>query len=78
LLRAFIAAGDTALAVDYYSGDSIDSDGDESESWGLMAVQNLDRFNTEIWLTYREYSYDTDDVAFEDGEAIFGGLRFRF
>jgi hypothetical protein len=78
LLRAFIDAGDTALAVDYYSGDSIDSDGDESESWGLMAVQNLDRFNTEIWLTYREYSYDTDDVAFEDGEAIFGGLRFRF
>jgi len=78
LLRAFIDAGDTALAVDYYSGDSIDSDGDESESWGLMAVQNLDRFNTEIWLTYREYSYDDNDVAFEDGEAIFGGLRFRF
>lgn len=78
LLRAFIAAGDTALAVDYYSGDSIDNDGDESESWGLMAVQNLDRFNTEIWLTYREYSYDDNDVAFEDGEAIFGGVRFRF
>lgn len=78
LLRDFIDAGSTALAVDYYSGDSIDTNNDESESWGLMAVQKFDRLNTELWLTYRSYSYDAPDAAFDDGSAVFGGLRFRF
>jgi len=31
--------GDTALAVDYYYGDDIDADGDESNLIGLLAVQ---------------------------------------
>ena len=29
----------------------------ESTSWGLSFVQNVDAWNTELWLTYRSYDY---------------------
>jgi hypothetical protein len=50
----------------------------ESTSWGLSFVQNVDRWNTEIWLTVRSYDYSDDFASYEDGQAIFGGARFRF
>lgn len=84
LLRGFIAWGDTAVSVDYYSGDDfgLDEDagitGTSSDSWGLALVQKIDRANTELWLTYRSYDYGDDFASYEDGRAIFGGARFRF
>ena len=104
LLRDFIAAGDSAMAIDYYSGDDIfltggvqvfDGNGDpvldeegnpiigditnsESTSWGLSFVQNVDAWNTQLWLTYRSYDYADDFASYEDGKAIYGGARFQF
>ncbi len=104
LLREFVAWGDSAAAIDYYSGDDIfltgdvqlftsggepvlDEDGNpvigditssESTSWGLSFVQNVDAWNTELWLTYRSYDYADDFASYDDGQAIFGGARFRF
>jgi hypothetical protein len=103
-LRRFLAWGESAAAVDYYSGDDIfltgdvqlfdaggepvlDEDGNpvidditssESESWGLSVVQNIDAWNTELWLTWRGYDYSDDFASYEDGQAIFGGARFTF
>jgi hypothetical protein len=104
LLRRFLAWGDSAAAVDYYSGDDIfltgdvrlfDSGGEpvfdeegnpvigditssESESWGLSVVQDIDAWNTELWLTWRSYDYADDFASYEDGQANFGGARFTF
>lgn len=50
----------------------------ESSSWGLSLVQNVDAWNTEFWLTFRSYDYSDDFASYEDGQAIFGGARFRF
>ena len=50
----------------------------ESTSWGLSFVQNVDAWNTELWLTYRSYDYADDFASYDDGQAIFGGARFRF
>lgn len=78
LRRNFFGVGDTALSIDYYSGREIAAAGSDSESIGLAVVQNLDAYNTELWLTWRSYAYDERAASFEDGRAIFGGLRFRF
>ncbi len=81
LLRDFSGFGDTAVAIDYYMGNEInlpEDGGSESESWGVMLVQTVERANVDLWLTYRTYAYDEDAAAYEDGRAIFGGARFRF
>ena len=47
-------------------------------SWGLSLVQNIDAWNTELWLTWRSYDYSDDFASYDDGQAIFGGARFSF
>ncbi len=84
LLRDFIALGDTAVSADYYSGDDFGLDADagitstSSDSWGLALVQTIERANAELWLTYRSYDYADNSASYDDGQAIFGGARFRF
>jgi hypothetical protein len=82
LLRRLVAWGDTAMSVDYYSGSDFGLGGDvtrsSSESWGLALVQNIDRANTQLWLTWRSYEYSDDVASYEDAAAIFAGARFRF
>ena len=82
LLREYLAWGDTALSVDYYKGDDFyvagDATSSESKSWGVAAVQSIDRANTEVYLTYRSYDYSDNVASYEDGAAIFGGARFKF
>jgi predicted porin len=76
--RDVFGIGDTAISADYYSGADMTVNGADSESFGLALVQNLDSVNTELWLTWRLYDYDDPTADFEDGRAVFGGLRFRF
>jgi hypothetical protein len=84
LLRDFFDWGATAAAIDYYSGDDIFLDADAgitsstSDSVGVSLVQNIDRANTELWLTYRTYDYADNADSYDDSQAIFGGARFRF
>ncbi|HRW14172.1 porin [Amaricoccus sp.] len=84
VLRDFIGWGDTGASVDYYSGDDFNLDRDvgidstTSDSWGIALVQNIDRANTQLWLTYRSYDYSDNSASYDDGQAIFGGARFRF
>ena len=70
------------MSIDYYSGDNFGvGDGvnsSSSESWGLALVQNIDRANTQLWLTWRTYEYSDDFASYEDASAIFGGASFRF
>jgi hypothetical protein len=82
LLRDYVTWGATAVALDYYQGDDFFVSGDatssSSESWGLALVQNFDHANTEIWFTVRSYDYSDNVASYEDGQAIFGGARFKF
>jgi hypothetical protein len=41
-------------------------------------VQDIDAANIDLWLTWREYDYDDDADDYQTGQAIFGGMRFRF
>lgn len=82
LQRDLVAWGTTAFSVDCYSGEDAnltqEVDGSDSKSWGIALVQRIDRANTELWFTIRDYDYDDDFARYEDSQAIFGGARFRF
>ncbi|MCB1809757.1 MAG: hypothetical protein KDJ99_32705 [Candidatus Competibacteraceae bacterium] len=70
--------GLTALAVDYYSGDEIALQGDESESYGAFVVQQLDDYGTELYFGLRNYSLDRRDENLDDVFAVLAGARAKF
>ena len=70
--------GDTALAIDYYYGEDIDANGDESASIGLLAVQNIDRIGTEVYAGLRNHELDRGGEDFDDIQALLFGARLKF
>jgi len=74
-----IAAGKTSFSIDYYDGSDMVSTGDTSESWGVTAVQKIDRLNLETYVAYRDYSYsDTSSTSYQDANVILAGARWKF
>lgn len=70
--------GDTALAVDYYYGEDIDANGDESTSIGIVAVQNVDHIGTELYAGLRNHDLDRGGEDFDDVNALLVGARLKF
>jgi hypothetical protein len=73
-----VSWGRTALSLDYYAGSDIATAGSDSESWALAVVQNVPKWNTEFWMTWREYDYSEADTSFDSAQAFFIGARFKF
>ena len=54
--------------------------------WGIGIVQNLDAAATELYLGYRQYSFDNDtasatdpsDLGIENLRTLVGGARVKF
>jgi len=69
--------GKTALAVDYAVNENVLGLDDESTSYGLLAVQNIDSVGTELYAGVRTYEVDgagdLDDVT-----VVLAGARFKF
>lgn len=76
--RDFFQFGSTALAIDYYDGSDISSLGSDSDTFGLLAVQNFDRYNLEVYAGYRIYSASDATADFQDIDALLVGARFKF
>ncbi|RUM95773.1 porin [Pseudaminobacter arsenicus] len=76
--RDFFDIGSTAFSIDYYLGKDIAAADSESRSFGLAAVQNIDKANLKLWLLWRDHDYDDSNGEYEDGQAVFGGALFRF
>jgi hypothetical protein len=74
-----IAYGSTALSIDYFDGSDYETEGSDSKSWGIQAVQTFDDLNLEAYLGYREYEFDDDTAAdYQDISAVLLGARWRF
>ncbi|MGH1481780.1 MAG: hypothetical protein ACRBM6_24125 [Geminicoccales bacterium] len=70
--------GKTGVAIDYYYGDDVDLNGDEADSIGVLAVQNVDRIGTELYAGYRFHSLDRNGEDFDDINALLVGARVKF
>jgi hypothetical protein len=73
-----VSCGDTAFAIDYGEYSDIKVENDEAETAGMMCVQNLKKWNTQIYLGYRHYELDRNAEGFDDIEAVMGGIRIKF
>lgn len=71
--------GTTAISIDYFGGEDYDTDGSESKSWGLQAVQTFAEQNIDAYIGYREFSYNDDSTAdYRDINAFLLGTRWKF
>ena len=70
--------GTTALAVDYGANDDLAADGDEFSTWGVFAVQNIDKIATELYFGYRNHDLDRPGVAIDDIDTAVFGARVKF
>ncbi len=70
--------GKTALAVDYGETDDLAANGDEFTTWGVFAVQNINRLGTELYAGYRNHDLDRPGVGVDDIDVVVGGARVKF
>jgi len=74
----FLSAGYTAFSADYYNGSDFMTDGSDSDSWGVQAVQKIENINLEAYLAYTAYSYDDDTSNYQDASSILAGIHWKF
>lgn len=73
-----ISAGTTHFSIDLFEGDDFNTAGSESSSWGVGVVQKLNKYNTELYAGYREYSYEDGANTYNDASSIVFGTRLKF
>ncbi|MXU64974.1 porin [Oceanomicrobium pacificus] len=72
--------GSTALSVDGYFGNDITVEDSKSRSYALSAVQNIDYYNTELYVSLRSYDFrgPPGSAGYQTGTAFLTGFRVRF
>ena len=78
LQRDWFSIGSTSLAVDIYEGSDFVSAGSDSTSYAVSAVQRLDRYNMEVYASYRSYEFDATGTNYEDIDVMVLGARWKF
>ncbi|MEM9393222.1 MAG: porin [Pseudomonadota bacterium] len=74
----FWKAGTTGFGVDYYSGSDFETDGSDSAAWGIGVIQNIDDYGIEVYLSYREHSFEEPGTDYADLKSVLFGARWRF
>jgi hypothetical protein len=60
-LTEFFDFGETAFSVDFGLDKDTPDDGDEGRTVGLVALQNIEDYGTELFAGFRAYDYDAGD-----------------
>jgi hypothetical protein len=75
----FIPQGKTSMFVDYYRGTDFLSDGSETETWGLGAVQSFDDLSLDVYAAVQRFAYSDDTgVRYQDATGVLVGARWFF
>lgn len=74
----WISLGTTSFGLDYYNGSDFNSNGSESESWGIGVFQEVEAYNATLYATYRDHSFDETGENFLDISSLLVGARWRF
>jgi len=74
----FWSGGKTGFGVDYYEGADFETDGSESSAWGIGVIQKIDAYNLEVYLSYREHSFEEVGTQYADLSSYLFGARWKF
>jgi predicted porin len=78
-LAKLFSVGKTAFSVDYTQGNNIPTENDDGYSVGVAAVQQFEKYGTEIFALYRLYSLDRDlEPEVHDIGVASMGARVKF
>jgi len=79
IVRDWFGIENTATVIDFTEGNNFNSVGSESESTAISIVQKVDRWNTELFASYRTFSFDDEsEASFQDLDTTFIGARWSF
>ena len=70
--------GSTAFSIDYEENSDIQASGDYGQSYGLVAVQSIEKIGTDFYAGVRNYAYDQNGANFDDILAVMIGTRVKF
>ena len=70
--------GKTSFSIDYGNFDDVAGFGDEATSYGIAAVQHIDRIGTDVYLGIRNYELERPGTQFQDVTAVLVGARVKF
>jgi hypothetical protein len=75
----FIPQGKTSLFADYYRGTDFLTDGSETETWGLGAVQSFDDLSLDVYAALQRFAYsDNSGRSYQDATGVLLGARWFF
>ena len=78
-LKRFFPFGETAFSLDYTKTEHQPTENDDGYSFGLAAVQHFEKYGSEIFFLYRDYSLDRDlEPEVNDINVISLGSRIKF
>ena len=78
-LKRFFPVGQTAFSIDYTRTENQPTDDDDGYSVGLAAVQHFEKYGSEIFFLYRDYSLDRGvEPDVNDISVISLGSRIKF
>lgn len=78
-LAKLFSVGSTAFSIDYTRGDNIPTENDDGYSVGVAAVQQFEKYGTEVFALYRLYSLDRDlEPEVHDIGVASMGARVKF
>lgn len=77
-IQDWFSVGSTALSFDIFNGSDFDTNGSDSESIAISAVQRVDAYNLELYASYRTYEFDASGTDYEDIDLMVVGARWKF
>jgi predicted porin len=75
---AFWPLGPTGFGVDYTDGENISSEGTEGTSWGIAAVQRIERYGIDLYTQLRWYELNGTDPDLANIVVGTFGTKFTF
>ena len=72
------SVGLTAISIDYGNFNEIDSNDDDSNTFGIQFVQKVSDWSTEFYMGYRFHELDRTGEDYDDINALLTGARFKF